>query len=423
MLSGGFLAGQIVVLLVSPLLTRLFTPAEFGVYAVFTALNGIFTACLSLRYELGVPIARNDHDAAALHGAAVMAVVVICAVSLPLMWFIAPWLAAETEMPLLVSALWLLPPVVAIHTAGETLSYWSIYRGTFRNNALGRMLQGLAQSAAQLGLGLLSFHSWGLLVGFIVGCVVRLVHLVHGLTSADRHLLVSVPLKQMRLQARRHWQYPAYSAPSGLLEAGTQLMPALLLAIMFGPAVAGWFGLGQRLMSLPIRLMSQAARQVFLSEAVERDPRGLYRLFMRSSWTFLGIGLLGMLPMVIAGPWLFELGFGPEWRTSGEIVQLLVPLYLTRFVVTPVSQTLNIVGRQGLHLISSSLDAGLLVAAFGCAWAFGLGVLPTVALFSLCSTFAYLVYFALTRHAIRTAAQAPQAAKQIPGATATTLAE
>ena len=136
---------------------------------------------------------------------------------------------------------------------------------------------------------------------------------------------------------------------------------------------------------------------------------------------FLAIGLLGMLPVAFAGPWLFEVAFGLQWRTSGEIVQLLVPLYLTRFVVTPVSQTLNIVGRQGLHLISSTLDASLLVAAFGCAWAFGFGVLATVALFSACSTFAYLVYFALTWHAIRTTSRMPEAAEQV--AAATSLAE
>lgn len=422
-LSSGFLAGQIVVLLASPLLTRLFTPAEFGVYSVFTALNGIFASCLSLRYELGVPIARSDRDAAALTGAAVAAVVLVCIASLPVIWLIAPWLARITEMPLLVSALWLLPLVVVTHSAGETLSYWTIYRGAFRNNALGRMLQGVSQSAAQLGLGLLGFHSWGLLVGFILGCVVRLIHLVRGLTAPDRRLLAGVSSNQVRRQARQHWYYPAYSAPSGLLEAGTQLMPALLLAAMFGPAVAGWFGLGQRLMSLPIRLMSQAARQVFLSEAVDRNPRGLYRLFSRSSWIFLGIGVLGMLPVMVAGPWLFELCFGQEWRTSGEMIQLLVPLYLTRFVVTPVSQTLNIVGRQSLHLISSSLDASLLVAAFGVAWTFGLGVLPTVALFSLCSTCAYLVYFTLTWQAVRRAAEVPRPEAPVPAAATSTLVD
>ena len=68
-----------------------------------------------------------------------------------------------------------------------------------------------------------------------------------------------------------------------------------------------------------------------------------------------------MAPVLFAGPTLFALVFGDAWRAAGEIVQLLVPLYLTRFVVTPVSQTLNILGRQKLHLVSSSLDMPLML--------------------------------------------------------------
>jgi O-antigen/teichoic acid export membrane protein len=423
-LTSGFFAGQVVVLLASPLLTRLFTPAEFGVYSVFTALNGIFTACLSLRYELAIPIARSDEDAAALTGVAATAVVLACLASLPVIWLVGPWLARITEMPLLAGALWLLPLVVVIHSLGETVSYWSIYRGTFRLNAFGRMLQGVAQSAVQLALGLLGYHAWGLLLGFIFGCAARLAHLIQGLTGSDRRLISRTSPAEMRRLARRHWHYPAFSAPSGLLEAGTQLMPPLLLAVMFGPAVAGWFGLGQRLMSLPIRLLSQAARQVFLGEAAQRDPRGLSRLFMRSSAMFLGLAVLGMTPVLLAGPWLFEVCFGPAWRTAGEMVQLLVPLYITRFVVTPVSQTLNVLGRQNLHLISSSLDAGLLVISFTLAWWLEFPVLSTVALFSACSTFAYLVYFYLAWKSVRAAvARMPRPQEPTPARASATLAD
>jgi O-antigen/teichoic acid export membrane protein len=201
-------------------------------------------------------------------------------------------------------------------------------------------------------------------------------------------------------------------------------MPPLLLAIVFGPAAAGWFGLGQRLMSLPIRLLSQAARQVFLGEAAQRDPRGLSRLFVRSSAMFLAFALIGMAPILFAGPWLFEVCFGPAWRTSGEMVQLLVPLYTTRFVVTPVSQTLNVLGRQNLHLISSSLDAGLLIVSFTLAWWLEFSILSTVALFSACSTFAYLVYFYLAWKSIQTAvARMPVPAEPAPARAPVTLAD
>lgn len=400
-LSGGFMAGQLLILLTSPLLSRLFTPVEFGVYGVLTALNGIFGNVLSMRYELGVPLARSAQDAAALIKLAIAMVVATCLAMLPLIWLGGDAFARATEMPLLTQALWLLPIVVVAHSAGETLSYWSIYRGTFRLNATSRMFQSVVQAGSQLGLGLLAFHAWGLMAGFVLGCLARTGYLALGIARADRRRIARAsPARMLRL-ARQHWQYPAYSAPASFLEAGTQLLPVVLLAMLFGPVYAGLFGFAQRLMGLPLRLFAQAARQVFLGEAATRHPKGLYRLFMRSSLLFLGMGILGLTPLLLAGPQLFAFVFGEAWRPAGEMVQLLVPLYATRLVVTPISQALNIVGRQSLHLVSSMLDAALMLATFTAAWWLTLPPMRTVLLFSLGSTTAYLLYFVLAWHATR----------------------
>jgi lipopolysaccharide exporter len=88
------------------------------------------------------------------------------------------------------------------------------------------------------------------------------------------------------------------------------------------------------------------------------------------------------------------------------MVRLLVPLYLARFVVTPVSQTLNVMGRQHLHLVSSSIDALLMLATFAAAWRLDLPPLTTVLLFSLGSTLAYALYFAFAWRVARVRAEA-----------------
>jgi O-antigen/teichoic acid export membrane protein len=393
-LSGGLVLGQALILASSPILTRLFTPAEFGCYAAFAALSGLLGHVLSLRYELAVPLARSDRDAAGLVHLAALAVVASCAVTLPAVWLGGGWLAAATDMPALGALLWLLPVTVVLLSLGETLGYWSLYRGTVRPNATARLSQGAAQAGAQVALGLAGAGPAGLVCGYALGFAARLAHLLPGLGRADRRLLGTVRPAVLRRLARRHWRYPAYAAPSSLLEAGTQLLPTLLLAALYGPAVAGLFSLGQRLMGLPIRLLSQAARQIFLSEAGQRSRDGVHRLFVRSTLAFLVAGLAGMAPVILAGPELFALLFGEAWRGAGEMVQLLVPLYLTRFVGTPVSQTLNVLGRQHLHLLSSAIDAALMAGVFAAAWWLGLPPLTTVLLFSLGSTAAYLLYFA-----------------------------
>lgn len=403
-LSGGIMAGQILILLASPVLTRLYSPAEFGVYAVFTALIGIVANVFTLRFEIAVPVAASDRQAAGFAALAVVASGLGCLLSLPVLWLGASWLSGAMEMPKLAVLLWVLPLATFVQTIAETLSFWTVYRGTFQLNALGRAIHGGAQSVAQVALGLIGFSATGLIAGFVLGYLTRLLHLVRAISPADRELLRGTPPADLAPLLRKHWHYPAYATPATLLEAGTQLLPALLLATLYGPAVAGWFGLGQRLMGLPVRLLSQAARQVFMAEAARRSRRSLYHLFLRLSMVFCGLAIIGLLPVLFFGPEIFSVLFGEAWRTSGEMVRLLVPLYLTRFVVTPVSHTLNVLGRQNVHLISSSLDACFLAGGFAAAWWLDLSPLTTILVFSLGSTTAYLVYFILAWRVARAAA-------------------
>lgn len=405
-LSGGFLLSQLLIVLSFPLLSRLFTPAEFGVYAVFTALTGILGNVLSLRYELAVPVAKSDRDAAALIAVALIAVVASCVITGPLTMSASGWLAGAAEMPELADILWTLPLTIVLLSGTETLSYWSVYRGTFHLNATARLVQSAAQAGLQVAFGLLGMSGLGMILGYGLGFVARFVYLILRFPAADRARLLGVDRAEVARAARRNWQYPAYSAPATLLEASTALLPAILLAILYDPTIAGLYGLGQRLMGLPVRLFSQAARQVFLSEAADRSGRGLHRLFTRTVLAFLGLGLLCMAPLIVAGPSLFALLFGEAWRSAGEMVQLLVPLYLARFVVTPVSQALNVLRRQSLHLVSSSTDATMLLAAFSAAWWFGLAPMTTILLLSLGSTAAYLLYLGLVWHAVRSAGRA-----------------
>ena len=416
-LSGGFVLGQLLILASSPILTRLFTPAEFGVYAVFTALTGIFGNVLSMRYELAVPIAKSDRDAAALAALAVFSVVASCALTVPIAWLGADWLARKTEMPELSSLLWAVPLTIVALSTAESASYWSVYRGTFGINATARLVQSAVQSALQVLFGLLGFAGGGMVMGYAAGYVVRVAFMAVSFSRADRLLLASPQWSAVIGNARRNWQYPAFSAPSALLEASTQLMLPIFLAMLFGPTMAGLFALGQRLMGLPIRLFAQAARQVFLGEAAEREPAAIFGLFKKASLLFFGLGVIGMAPVLFAGPTLFALLFGEPWRAAGEIVQLLVPLYLVRFVVTPVSQTLNILGRQKLHLVSSSVDMALMLTTFAATWLLDLPPMVAVLLFSLGSTAAYSLYFLLAWQVARHHRNALPPATRPEGAT------
>ena len=406
LLSGGTVIGQAVTLLVSPLLTRLFTPAEFGLLGVFVALCLLPSAIMVLRYELAIPVCRDDAEAARITMASLLVGAVMAALIGLGVLLLHGWLTGRMATPGLETALWLLPVSLLFWGWSLPLSAWSIRRGTFRANAAGKVLQMLAQAVAQLGLGLAGSGAIGLVLGYALGHLARCAYFVRHLGSDDRALLRAARPAGMLRSLREHWRYPLYSSPSALLQNAALSLPALLLATLYGPAVAGWFTLAQRLLEAPVLLLSTSASAAYLGELRELDAAGIRRLFLRTAGRFLALGLLGMGPLLLVAPPLFALAFGEEWRTSGVMVQCLIPAQLARFVVTPITQTLNVYRRQDLHLVSAGINFVALGAGFGLAWYAGLGPVATLLLFSLGSCLAYLVYLLLAWRVIRAATAA-----------------
>jgi O-antigen/teichoic acid export membrane protein len=400
-LAGGTLLGQALVVLSSPLLTRFFTPEEFGVFAVFGALAGILAAIVALRFEFAVLVATDDEDAAALVMVTIVAAAAMALLQAFLIWRLGAWFVAVVDTPALAGWLWLLPPATFTWGIGSALAQWSIRRNTYAVNGVNRTLQLGSQAGGQVVLGLLGAGAPGLIVGYMGGYVVRTGHYLRYLPAGDRLLFLSRRPAALWRNARTHWRYPAFAFPSGLLHSSCDLAPVFLIAALYGPTMAGWYGLGQRVLALPMQMLSQVASQIFLGETRGLDGPALHRLFLRTLTLFAGLGVVGMLPLLLYGPELFAFVFGTPWREAGHIVQLLVPLYLVRFIVQPVSQLLYALKRQAIHLLSAGFNALALIGSFGAGYAFEFDAYATILLYSLTSSLAFLFYLGISWHLAR----------------------
>jgi O-antigen/teichoic acid export membrane protein len=406
LLSGGTFFGQAILMVSSPLLTRLFTPAEFGALAVFTALTSMLIVVMALRYEFAVPVCRDAEDALAVVAVSGIVVTLLSLlVALGVLVGGKPF-ADQVGLEGFEGLIWLLPPLLWLWGLSLPLSGWSIRQGSFRLNAASNLGQFAAQAMAQLGLGAAGGGAGSLVIGYTLGPVTRLALLWRALNAGDWARLRNLPPARLWAVAREHWRYPVFSSSSSLLQSASQMLPAVLVAALYGPAAAGLFGLTQRIMGAPVRMLSEAASQVFLSEIARAEGAAVYRLFKRTASVFLAAGLVGATPLVLAGPGLFAFAFGEPWREGGTLVQLLVPIYLARFVVVPVSQTLNVMGRQHLHLAASLLNMAALGASFGLGAVLHLPMNATVLLYSMGSTSAFLFYFGAVWHSARLAARA-----------------
>src|SRR5690606_41579058 len=103
-----------------------------------------------------------------------------------------------------------------------------------------------------------------------------------------------------------------------------------------------------RLLIMPMRLLGQATAQVYLGEApvlAREDPTRLRRLFSSLTMRLFWLGLGPAALIVLAGPWLAVVAFGPPWADARRAMHGRVLIAFALSVVSPISQILSVFGR------------------------------------------------------------------------------
>ncbi|WP_159716343.1 MATE family efflux transporter, partial [Geminicoccus flavidas] len=230
-----------------------------------------------------------------------------------------------------------------------------------------------------------------------------IVNFLRSFDARDRALLRATSLGAIRAAAVRHYRFPLLLTPSLLLNTSAKMLPAVFLATLYGPVVAGQFGLAQRVVLAPVRLLGMSIGQAYLGAApklAREDRAALLRLFRSTTFHLAWIGLLGMATVAIPAPFLFALVFGEAWREAGVQLQILSIMYLAQFVIFPVGQTLAMFGRQDLNLWWDIGNMAITVLAFLIGWGWQLSSNQTLLLYSVAMSANYGVNWLLSHHAI-----------------------
>jgi O-antigen/teichoic acid export membrane protein len=397
-LAGSTALIQSISVLASPILSRLYTPSDFGTVSVYSSLLSILVAVSSMRYELAIPLARKDEDGANL--AALSTLVLLLTATL--IWLGILW-AGDTlvdwiNVPIMISYLWLLPLGVLGQGFFQILHYWMVRKKNFSYLARGRVAQSVSQVTMQLGLGIAGTQGSGMLLGKLFGLLVGVLRLFGFIAQTDIKDFRKINKEKVKAVAYRYRRFPLISSSSALLNTMGLKLTSILLSAFYSPEIVGWFSMGQRLVGIPVSLVSQSVAQVYLGEAprlANRDLSALRSLFFKTASRLCLIGIMVIVLPSIGGPWIFSFIFGESWRTAGIYLRLLSLAFMGRFVVTPLSQTLNILERQDLQLAWDIVRLVVVVGSLSLSRY--LNVTPTlsIAIYSVSMFVSYLLLFFL----------------------------
>ncbi|MET8308629.1 lipopolysaccharide biosynthesis protein [Micromonospora sp. NPDC005173] len=399
-IAAGSAGGQLLLLLAAPLLARIYSPSDFGVFTVLSMLAATISVVAAGRFELAVPLPERDRDAHALVALGLVAALITAMLCTAVVAVARDDVAVLFDQPALRRWLWLTPWTAAAMGAVLVLNQLAIrYR---RYGAIGRrnLLQSVAILLTQLGAGMAGVRSGGMALGLGVGHLVGALSLLRGAGRPAADGCAGVRRRMLWDLMVRYRRFPLLLAPSGLLNVLGLQLPALLIAYHYGAEVAGWLGLTQRVIAMPAALIGMAVAQVYLAElsGSARSGGGVRtgRLFLTASRQLAVIAGAGLVVLAFGAPSAFSALFGAEWANSGRYAQALAIYAATQFVAAPLSQTLIVFGRQGLQL---AWDAGRVLVVTGAVGAVamsGASALAAVWAFGLSAAAAYVASWLLS---------------------------
>lgn len=402
-LAGGTAMAQAVNVLSTPVLTRLFTPDDFGVLGVYLSIFSILLAVNSLRYEFAINLPKDDREAANLLGLTLLLVIITTVLFEIALALLADLIIAWTNAPALRPYLWLIP--LGLLGAGfyEALSYWTIRKKHFGSIARTRFMQSASSSIAPIGVWLVTTGPLGLLVGHLVSQGVGSGSLARQAWREERETLRHISWRGMAQVARKYYRFPLLSSWSSLLNTLGLNLPRLLISAFYGLEVIGWFSFGQRIIAIPMTLVGTSVGQVFLSTAAQlknEAPDRLKPFYLKTARRLFLLGLAPSLVLTLTGAPLFAWAFGEEWRAAGLYAQILAPMFLIQFVVSSLSQILIVLQRQNIQLVWDVARLVALTLALIGASELGWEGVGAVALYSLTMGAAYLILFGLQWRAL-----------------------
>lgn len=380
---------QAIPIAISPILTRLYSPDDFGVFALFLAVTSILSVLATGRYELAIFLPKKDRDAIHVMALSIVLSCFVGAALLVIVFIFKHQISLLIGEPKIKNWLYWIPVSIMLTGIYQSFNYWSNRKAQFKRLSISRIVQSGTASIGQLGAGhIANAGSGGLIGGQLVGQAISSTVLALRVYQEDQALIQGVKRNRALALAKKYVKFPKYLILAHGFNTTSSQLPVLLLGVLFNSAAAGFYSLTQRVLAAPMSLVAGALGDVFRQEASHsfRHTGRCVEIYEKTFKRLLTISTIPFFIFFFIAPDLFAIVFGEAWRTAGEYAQTLTPMFFLRFITSPLSSMYMIAEKQKIDLswqialltltISSFAfgyyykDIELIIFLFSCSYCF-----------------------------------------------------
>jgi len=353
-LAGGTTIAQVVIALFSPVISRLYSVGQIGVYSLFNSFVNVLGKITCMRYETTIPLPREDEKAGNLFLVSTIITTFFSSILAILLGFFGPNIFRLLKVEELTPLGYLIPLAVFLQGIFLAVNYWETRKRRFKNLSKRRVTNSALTVAWQGAAAALGFNNvFNLIFGSVFGSLIANLQMLIDMLHHDIHqIFKNFSLKDLINDAKSYKEFPIYGIPAILLNSLSSNVPVFILSFFFSTSIVGYYGFGFRVLRMPMDLIGVSIYQAFLPRAAKAQKEGNLASIVR--FTYEKLIKLSFFPFAVlafsGGP-IFSLIFGDQWRIAGEYIQVMSLYVIFWFVANPISSLFSILNKQHSLLV------------------------------------------------------------------------
>ena len=349
-LTSGSVIGQIVVVGCSPLLTRIYSPAEIGIYSYILAMISTFTSIINGRYDMGIVSEKNQQRSFALVKLSfIVGTIFSIIVSFIFSIYFLSFKKEYSEYSFVLLFFFL---IMMSNNLINILNSWNNRLREYKVLSNVNVIRSSVQNVGAVLLGFLKIGLFGLILPYTIGQYMGVSRQSKTMKPYFKSIK-SVDKKTVKQVMVDYKRFPIFSAPAMLANSFSYSSITIFMEYLFNLTTVGFYSLSTTILGLPLSLVSGNISKVFFREATsEYQETNKYSSALKKTLVLLfSLSIPMGLIMYFVAPWACSFFLGNKWVVAGEYIKILVPYYMVRFVGTSVSNGFIISQKQDKELL------------------------------------------------------------------------
>lgn len=350
--------GQIILIITIPIVSRIYSPTEFGEFTLFSNIAMILIPIINARYDLLIINAKNQHKANVLSQISFIISVIIILIIVPI-----ASIFSIIYPQYMLTMFFMIITLILVSFTNIFTNYLNRERN-YKVLSIINIFRSGSMAIIQIILGVLHFGSLGLIIGFAFSYVAGIGI---GYKIFKNHFYIITDKKEVRDAFFEHKNQLIYSTPSILINSLSFSIVIFFLGILYTNEEVGIYGMAIRILGVPITIISLGLSKIFMQKANDYYVKyGTFRkLLIKFSEALVILSIALYLPFYLLSETVVNLILGSQWLETIAVMQLIIPLFAVRLIVSTVSLSIVVIKKQQIELmLQSSFLIGTIITFY-----------------------------------------------------------